>query len=379
MNLSPQAKVGALVLLASFAFAILSLLFGELKFFSGKGKEYKVVFKNVSGLSRGAEVRVAGIKAGKVKSLTLTESGVLVSFEINKSIKIFQDSSAQIGTLGLLGDKYLDIDPGTHSSGELPPSSRIQITKESSDIDALVREAILATKSLSALLEENRESLRLTVQNLQMLTQTLSEISSENRQNIKLAIENLTAITIALNKTLPKTLENIERLTAQLELAVSENRADARETIANLKAISQDLRTTLPELTKNLNTLSSNLNDTLNQNKESVSNITRSLSEITQRLERGEGTLGKLLKDEELYKNIASGTRALRRAGELAEQSNLYLGFSTELYKEGATKGILTVKLQPNKSKYYLLEIVGDSKGAIRQERLEDRQVIRKE
>ncbi|MEN3034455.1 MAG: MlaD family protein [Aquificaceae bacterium] len=379
MTLSPQAKVGALVLLASFAFAILSLLFGEFRPFMARGKEYQVVFKNVSGLSKGAEVRVAGIKAGRVRSLTLTEDGVLVSFEISGDVKLFKNASAQIGTLGLLGDKYLDIDPGSPSFGELSPSSRILITKESSDIDSLVREAIVTTKSLNALLEENRESLRLTLQNLQVLTKTLSEISEENRQNINLTIQNLTAITTALNKSLPKTLENIEKLTAQLEASASENRADIKETIANLKVISQELRSTLPELTKNLNALSVNLNQTLDQNRENISNITRSISEITQRIERGEGTIGKLLKDEEVYKNIVSGTRALRRAGDLAEQTNLYLGFATELYESGGTKGILSFKIQPNRDKYYLLEIVGDSRGSIKQQRVEDRQIIKRE
>ena len=53
--------------------------------------------------------------------------------------------------------------------------------------------------------------------------------------------------------------------------------------------------------------------------------------------------------------------RFFGKAGEVADKTNLNIGFSGELFRGGDSKGILSVKLQPDNDKYYLLELVGDS------------------
>ncbi|MFN3870898.1 MAG: MlaD family protein, partial [Aquificaceae bacterium] len=68
MRFSNEAKVGFLVFVFSLGFAFIILFFGEVPFFKPAVKTYKVYFDNVAGLSQGAEVRVAGIRAGKVRS-----------------------------------------------------------------------------------------------------------------------------------------------------------------------------------------------------------------------------------------------------------------------------------------------------------------------
>ncbi|MCY0866881.1 MAG: MlaD family protein [Aquificaceae bacterium] len=80
MKFSNEAKVGFLVLLFSLGFAFLILTFGEVPFFRPAVKTYKVYFDNVAGLSVGAEVRVAGIKSGKVRSISLRDGKVEVVF-----------------------------------------------------------------------------------------------------------------------------------------------------------------------------------------------------------------------------------------------------------------------------------------------------------
>jgi phospholipid/cholesterol/gamma-HCH transport system substrate-binding protein len=89
------------------------------QFFKPNTKVYIVYFPDVAGLSVGADVRVAGIKSGKVKSVSLEDGRVKVVFEVDKSIAIYKDASAGIGTLGLMGDKYLAIYPGSPQAGLL--------------------------------------------------------------------------------------------------------------------------------------------------------------------------------------------------------------------------------------------------------------------
>ncbi|MFN4319827.1 MAG: MlaD family protein [Aquificaceae bacterium] len=397
MKLSNEAKVGFLVLLFSLGFAFLILTFGEVPLFKPAVNSYKVYFDNVAGLSVGAEVRVAGIKSGKVRSISLKEGKVEVVFELDKQITLYKDAQAEIGTLGLMGDKYLNVYPGSPQAGILEDGGVITKTLGYADTDKLIKQITDASESMKLMVEtfqlilsENREDIRNVIQNLEVLSHNLNLIVMENREALRSTINNINVLAYNLNRTLPQAIQSIERLANTLDSIAAENRQDVREVVANLKQLSGDLRATLPELTTNLNQLSKNLNLMISENREdirtSVSNLaelSRSLKESSERLssilatiDRGEGTLGKLVKDEELYRNVVSGVKAFSKAGEVADKTNLNIGFRGELYRGGDSKGILTVKLQPDNEKYYLLEIVGDSRGRVYKEELLPNQFI---
>ncbi|GBC88828.1 putative phospholipid ABC transporter-binding protein MlaD [bacterium HR13] len=401
MRFSTEFKVGAFVIAVSLAFAFLILTFGEIPFLKPGVKVYKVYFDNVAGLSKGAEVRVAGIKSGKVRSVELKDGKVEVIFEVDKSINLYRDASAQIGTLGLMGDKYLAINPGNPSSGPLSEGQVIQKTYGYADTDRLVKELTNASESMKLMVEnfqlilmENREDIRRIVQNLEMLSDSLNKMALENRENLRQTIANLNILVASLSRTLPSTIASIERLSNDLDRVVVENRGDIKESLENLRSLTSDLRTSLPELVKNLNDLSRNLNAIATENRENLRATTSNLAELTTslkkssqdlqsilaRIERGEGTLGKLVKDEELYRNITSATKTFAKAGEVTDKTNLYIGFRGELYRAGDSKGILSVILQPDNQKYYLLEVVGNSRGRVyREEILPNQTVVKKE
>jgi len=379
MRLSVEAKLGAFVLAVALAFAFLIVTFGEIPLFRPPTKEYVVYFKDVAGLSVGAEVRVAGIKSGKVKSISLEGERVKVVFEVDKDIVLYKDASAEIGTLGLMGDKYLSIHPGNSQAGVLEEGGVISQTLGYGDTDKLIKDLTMASEAVKLLaqnfqliLAENREDIRQIMENLRILTYNLNQITAENRDNLRIAIYSIKVLSDNLNRTLPQTIENIDRLVVTLEGIASENRQDIKEIIENLREVSEDTKTTLPELVKNLNELSKNLNLVVSENREDLRSLSKNLAQASQnlnlilsRIERGEGTIGKLVKDEELYKSITSATRAFSKAGEVARRTNFYIGFRGEFYKDNEGKGILSIKVQPDNQKYYLAEIVGNSKGRI--------------
>ncbi|SHK41710.1 MlaD family protein [Thermocrinis minervae] len=394
MKLTNEVKVGVFVVVVALGFAFLILTFGEVPFLKPSGRVYKVIFDEVGGLSKGAEVRVAGIRSGKVKDIRLKDGKVEVVFELDKDITLYKDATAQIGTLGLMGDKYLSITPGTPSAGTLEEGGYIKNTLGYADTDRLVKEMTNASEAIKLLaqnfqliLTENREDIRAIAQNLAVLTDNLNRITMENRENLRQAIANLNILLASLNRTLPTAIESVERLSENLNAIATENRQDIKVAISNLRALSQDLKETLPELSRNLNDLSRNLNLIATENRENIKETTQNIAQLTkrldyiaQKLERGEGTLGKLITDDELYRNIASATRTFSKAGEVADKTNLYVGFRGELYKAGDTKGILTLKLQPDERKYYLLEIVGNSRGRVyKEEILPNQYVVKKE
>ncbi|RUM32516.1 MAG: MCE family protein [Aquifex sp.] len=401
MKHSAEAKLGFFVFTVALAFAFLVITFGEIPLFKPKTKEYIVYFQDVAGLSKGAEVRVAGVRAGEVKEVILEQGKVKVVFEIREDIKIYRDTKASIGTLGLMGDKYLSLNPGNPESGELPPGQVISKTEVAGDTDRLITELTKTAQefknvayNLNAILEENRRNLRETIANLNLLIATLKEITIQNRENINLALKNLQELTESLNRDLPVLLATLNKLAKDTDNILLENREDIRAIAYNMSVVLEKIKDDLPTLVENLKELSINLNTIVKNNKVNIHRTLVSLRETTQNLsfasrrldriledlEKGRGTLGKLLKDDELYVNINKGVKSLGKAGEVVEKTRLYIGLRGELYREGDSKGILTVKLQPDSKKYYLLELVGDSRGRVyREEYLDGREVIKKE
>ena len=76
-------------------------------------------FTSVSGLRIGSPVEIYGIDAGVVEHLSIDEdkSMAVVEMKLKKGMKVFDDGSAAIKTSGLIGDKFVKIDPG--GAGEL--------------------------------------------------------------------------------------------------------------------------------------------------------------------------------------------------------------------------------------------------------------------
>ncbi|MFW6126810.1 MAG: MlaD family protein [Thermodesulfobacteriota bacterium] len=86
--------------------------------------KYQAVFKNVAGLKRGSEVRLAGVTVGTVTATSIRSDGkILVTFKVMEQYKdqIHEDSQAFIGSIGLLGDRSLDLTPGSPDKPVLPP------------------------------------------------------------------------------------------------------------------------------------------------------------------------------------------------------------------------------------------------------------------
>ncbi len=391
MNLNKEAKLGAFVIATAIAFAFLVITFGEIPLFRPEMKRYVVYFDDVGGLSKGAEVRVSGIRAGKVERITLEQGRVKVVFKVEKDIKLFKDASATVGTLGLMGDKYLAIKPGTPSAGELPENSTLSNSEGVADTDRLIRELTRTAESfrlvavnLNRILEENRENLQETVNNLNELTLILKKMAEDNQENLKEVLYQMAQLTRNLNRTLPEAIASIDRLANELTAIASENREDIRVLVSNLRGISRELRGQLPQLVKNLNELSENLGTVIAENKQDIRNSVRNISEITKKLrtsseridnilakiEGGKGTIGKLVTDDSLYESVSKGAKLFGEAGDIITKTKIFVGFGGEAYSQGDTKGYMSLRVEPDRRTYYLLEVVGDSRGRVYTEQI---------
>ena len=118
------------------------VVFGQLRFDRTNG--YTAEFSNISGLRAGQFVRASGVEIGKVDSVHLIDGGtrVRVDFNVDRSIPLYQSTSAQIRYLDLIGNRYLELKRGEGEGADkiLPPGGFIPLARTSPalDLDALV-------------------------------------------------------------------------------------------------------------------------------------------------------------------------------------------------------------------------------------------------
>ncbi len=136
-----ETAVGFFLLIGIFSLAYISVKLGRLEVLGNKGYEVYAEFEQVGGIKTGASVEIAGIAIGKVNGMRLKDYQALLSMEIDKGIKLQEDSIASVRTKGLIGEKYILITPGG-SEKIIPDGGKIRETESAIDTESLMSKYI---------------------------------------------------------------------------------------------------------------------------------------------------------------------------------------------------------------------------------------------
>ncbi|MCX7816811.1 MAG: outer membrane lipid asymmetry maintenance protein MlaD [Syntrophales bacterium] len=131
--------VGIFIVFGIICIGYMTVKLGDVSFISDNYYPLYAKFTSVTGLRVGSPVRMLGIDIGRVESLKMDQENqqAVVEIRIQKDIKVYDDAVASIKTEGLIGDKYLSIDPGG-SGNVLLPGSYITQTQPAVDIADLI-------------------------------------------------------------------------------------------------------------------------------------------------------------------------------------------------------------------------------------------------
>jgi phospholipid/cholesterol/gamma-HCH transport system substrate-binding protein len=136
---SLETVVGIFVVIGLICVGYMTVKLGKVSLFGEDTYPLHARFASVSGLRVGSSVEIYGIEVGSVTNLQIDgerQMGV-VDMKINKGVKVYDDAAATIKSAGLIGDKYVRIDPG--GSGEaLKPGGIITQTSLPADIEDLI-------------------------------------------------------------------------------------------------------------------------------------------------------------------------------------------------------------------------------------------------
>ena len=352
-ELSTELKVGAFALIVLAVLTFMTFKVGGLDWAKKKGYAVHVIFSSTAGLDEKTRVRIAGVDSGVVEGIGLIAGRARVTLRIDPRVKIYKNAQASIRSAGLLGDKYLDIRIGSPEAGQLKDGDTITDVIEVADMDDLARNLITFSQSFTRLSdslnevlgdEKTKKSLNETIVNLKEISLTLHQAITLNDQKLR---------TI---------LDHISTLTASLNGLVDSNREPLSTSITNMKDFSASLKSSGPELIENLNKAAKDLKSMIEENRPGIRSSVDSVDKITQKVERGEGTLGKLVNDDRLYDSLNRTAEGLNKTLSAVDRFRAYITFQAEyLTREKGGKASFDVTLQPGKENYFMLGVVGGS------------------
>jgi len=333
------------------------------------GYELYAVFDNAAGLDVNGPVRMVGVNIGRVKGIDITERKARVILYIDKGRQIDREAIVTVRSQGILGDKYVGISPGT-SGDYYEAGDVITHTKSGTDLDSLMDSLQTAGTDLSAILsslrkvigtEEGERSMADILRNTRDLSANLSSLVADNRSKVD------------------SIMANLDRLTDKLDGIAGENREDIREAISNIRQVTENLREDLPGLTSKLEGAADQVTGVLSENrenvKETVEQIRRdaelleetleSVRIIAKRIEDGEGTIGKLINEDETYTSLNETLGGINKALKKGEQLQILVDIHGNYLSEvEGVKGYVVLDIKPTPDKFYRLEIIDDPEGS---------------
>lgn len=287
MKISNETKVGALT---AVSITLLILGFNFLKgknLFEKKATMY-VTFKKVEGLSISDAIKINGLRVGSVEGLEeidINMSGIVVGFHLTREVNIPTDSYAKIVATPL-GSTAIVINLGKATSYLLDGDT-------------------LKGMESRGIVEEMKETLQPTVENVNKTLATLDStirkigdvFDNDAKQNIGMIL-----------KELAMTTENLNSMLEPEKGSLAKTIDNANGFAANLKQNNDSISALVNNLTKaSRNLASADISKTI----ASLENATTSLNLILTGIREGNGSLGKLTTDEQLYKNLNSTTNSL--------------------------------------------------------------------
>lgn len=134
-----ETVVGIFVVFGLLCVGYMTVKLGKVDLLRGDSYSLIAKFTTVTGLRIGSPVNILGIEVGQVEKITMDQENLraVVKMRIKKGIKIYDDAIASIKTEGLIGDKYLSIDPGGGGS-LLANNGVITDTQAGVDIEQLI-------------------------------------------------------------------------------------------------------------------------------------------------------------------------------------------------------------------------------------------------
>ncbi|MBJ6368863.1 MlaD family protein [Snuella sedimenti] len=282
MKISKEVKTGVLVLSGILLF-IFGFNYLKGQNLLGTTRTYLVVYDNVEGLTSSAPVTINGLTVGKITEINFKGDGsgkLQVKLLIDSDFQFSKNSKAELYETGLIGGKAIAIVPAFDGAEE---------AQNGSYLDGTMKAGL--TELVNQRLTPLQEKIERVMASTDVLLANLNDVfDEETKGNLKTGIAGLSEV-----------ITNFKATSKSIDRLVVSSEDKLKNTLSNVDSISGNLSKVTEALADaDLKQITNNLETTL-----------KSFDVILAGLEKGEGSMGKLLKDDALYNNLTGASKEM--------------------------------------------------------------------
>ncbi len=309
--MTQETKLGIFVLTGIICLVVSILLLGNFQF--QRSYDLNILFSDIAGLPNKAKVKISGVEVGSVKNITLEGDNAKVTAWIKSDVKVHRNTRASVVSTGIIGSKYLELTTGDLNEPLLKDGDTI------SGVTPLSLDKVIAD----------------TMKRLDVIVASFQGVDGKNiGENLGVAVSNIRLVTDSLKKALAdqegrlvSIVANVDNITRDIAEITSANKDDLRATMKEVRAISERLE------------------------------------RVMAKIERGEGTVGKLVSDDkmgedlkvtlsELKETTTQAKKVMRRLNLIETHWDYTMRYDTK-YKY--VRNDLGLRIVPKPGKFYYL------------------------
>lgn len=278
MSRRTEIQVGITVLGALFVLIIGVAWMKEFAF-GRKAQVWHVTFPQTGGLGQSDEVQVNGIRMGAVQSMELIGDRVVVDLALSKEVQLTRDTRVAIRSVGMMGERVIAVDL-KNTGAVYSPRDTIQGIYEMG------------------------------------LAEVMADLGGTTSAVADIA-ERLNKVVAVMDESgdFSGTLKNFRLTSEELRRMAAENRAALRQTLTDFSSVARTARglttgreTDLRRAMDNFSQAAENMNRLSNR----LDSLRATIQSVSSKVDRGQGTLGKLVNDEKLYTDLNSSIQSLK-------------------------------------------------------------------
>lgn len=236
---------------------------GDIEFGSNSKITLYAGFKQVLGLENQADVRLSGVQIGKVESIVNDGGGVTVTLKVDNETKIPDNSVATVMSVGVMGDKFVNITPGRDDGSYLRDGDHINVSEEADmnkvfesldkvmvKVDSLLESVnkVIGNETLQNSIVEMSNNMKQSTEHINGLTESLERMAKGNEKNINHMATQLNSALTSMNKT----MATVEHMTANLNKFAGDPQTaqDLKNTLSNISATSKSIASVAENIDK---------------------------------------------------------------------------------------------------------------------------------
>ncbi|MCB9228721.1 MAG: MCE family protein [Deltaproteobacteria bacterium] len=345
-----EIKVGLFTLIAAGVIGYMFFVLSPDSFSSSGTRHYYTEVRDASGIVNKTHVKTNGVIVGRVSKISLQVNTTRIEFEVDENVKIPGTSVVAIREKGLLGDVFMEIIRGEDTGVYAEDGSLIAAADDQVNISALIsvagaigKDVREITRVLSKVLggEEGERNVTSIVSDIRVLTSETRQLVEENRTHVRNLIANLEKTSLTLKQVIGDKEEDLSKIVYNIRKTTD----DLRDFSASVKGLVGG------ENGEKIEKIIASFDHTMQDIEVTAKNVRL----VADKIERGEGTLGKLVNEDKTLTELEMAIQDVREVLAPATKLQLTVDYHGEYRRDHSTQHYFNAWMRTRPDKFFLL------------------------